>query len=172
VGRGGQTRKRLERRLSLAYDHGLLSEDTYVSRIHELLFSPVIDTGRLAGDLNLREPDGNWRREIGETLIAPIAQVRAFVRDRYAGRDDALLALDWSGAKRELSLGRDLGCDVVFEDRSVSRLHARLHFRYGRWILQDLASKNGSWVNGVRVGRSELRAGDVLILGDKRLVVD
>jgi len=38
--------------------------------------------------------------------------------------------------------------------------------------LTDLESKNGSFVNGVRVGRSELRPGDVLMVGDRHLLVD
>jgi pSer/pThr/pTyr-binding forkhead associated (FHA) protein len=37
------------------------------------------------------------------------------------------------------------------------QLHARLAFRDVRWILRDLASTDGTLVNGTKVGRCELR---------------
>jgi pSer/pThr/pTyr-binding forkhead associated (FHA) protein len=61
---------------------------------------------------------------------------------------------------------------VTLADPGVSRRHAHLRFRDGRWILQDLESTNGTTVNGVRVGRCELRPGDVIGVGDTRLLVD
>jgi pilus assembly protein CpaF len=69
-------------------------------------------------------------------------------------------------------VGRHHGCDVVIDHPMVSRRHARLRFRDGRWILQDLESTNGTLVNGAAVGRCQLRPGDELALGDYRLVVD
>jgi pSer/pThr/pTyr-binding forkhead associated (FHA) protein len=61
---------------------------------------------------------------------------------------------------------------VVLVELSVSRLHARLVFRDGSWILQDLESTNGTIVNGVLVGRCALRPGDRLLLGKARLRID
>jgi len=69
-------------------------------------------------------------------------------------------------------LGRHPSCDVVLSSMSVSRRHARLVFRDGRWVLQDLGSTNGTEVNGIDVGRCELRPGDEVILGDERLRID
>ena len=83
-----------------------------------------------------------------------------------------LLALDWSGAQSEMLIGRHRGCDLVLSELTVSRRHARLMFRDGRWILQDLESTNGTTVNGWRVGRSELRPGDHLALGEAHLTID
>jgi pSer/pThr/pTyr-binding forkhead associated (FHA) protein len=83
-----------------------------------------------------------------------------------------LLALDWSGAHNEMLIGRHRSCDVVLSDLSVSRRHARLFFRDGRWILQDLHSTNGTQVNGSRVGRCELRPGDDITIGDEHLSID
>jgi pSer/pThr/pTyr-binding forkhead associated (FHA) protein len=83
-----------------------------------------------------------------------------------------LLGLDWAGAQQELVVGRDCGCDVVLSDESVSRHHARLRFRDGSWVLQDLDSTNGTLVNGVRVGRCSLRPGDRLTLGTLSLQID
>lgn len=83
-----------------------------------------------------------------------------------------MLALDWSGATDELLVGRHPSCDVVLADPTVSRRHARLRFRDGTWALQDLESTNGTTINGLRVGRCQLRAGDRLMLGDQHLTVD
>jgi pilus assembly protein CpaF len=54
----------------------------------------------------------------------------------------------------------------------VSRRHARLVFRDGSWVIQDLRSCNGTEVNGLVVGRCELRPGDHVVLGDEHLVID
>jgi pSer/pThr/pTyr-binding forkhead associated (FHA) protein len=83
-----------------------------------------------------------------------------------------LLALDWTGVVPELLVGRSRRCDVVLDDPGVSRRHARLVFRDGSWVLQDLQSTNGTTVNGVQVGRCQLRPGDSLTLGTACLRVD
>jgi pSer/pThr/pTyr-binding forkhead associated (FHA) protein len=83
-----------------------------------------------------------------------------------------LLALDWSGAEPKLMIGRHHACDVVLAGPTVSRLHARLVFRDGKWIVQDLQSTNGTAVNGTRIGRCELRPGDHLALGEEHLRID
>ncbi len=157
--------------LNAAYAGGLLSEDTFARRLDQLLEGRLIDPFRLIGDLNFRSsPDGPFLR-FARTALAAVGRVRvrgwAEVEDR-----PILLALDWGGVQRELLVGRAGGCDVVLSDPSVSRWHARLHFRDGRWVLQDLDSTNGTIVNGVRVGRCELRPGDRLIFGDKHIRVD
>jgi pSer/pThr/pTyr-binding forkhead associated (FHA) protein len=61
---------------------------------------------------------------------------------------------------------------VVLADESVSREHARLFFRDGAWIVQDLDSTNGTLVNRERVGRCQLQPGDRLQLGDQSLDID
>jgi pSer/pThr/pTyr-binding forkhead associated (FHA) protein len=82
-----------------------------------------------------------------------------------------LLVLDRADSDR-LLVGRHPACDVVIADPSVSRRHAQLTFRGGVWVLQDLASTNGTSVNGERVGRTTLHAGDVISLGNQAIQVD
>src|SRR5262249_7153656 len=55
--------------------------------------------------------------------------------------------------------------EVVLPVRGVSRQHARLELGPDGLVLEDLGSKNGSVVNGVRVQRSLLRPGDELGIG-------
>jgi hypothetical protein len=157
--------------LNAAYADGLLSEDTFSRRLDQLLSAQLVDPLRLIGDLNFRNPSPRRRGRLVEALAATMRRVTtSSAEDSRA--EPVLLALDWSGAQRELILGRNPSCDVVLSDPGVSRCHARLFFRDGSWVLQDLASTNGTMVNGVDVGRCELRPGDHLVLGDQHLEID
>ncbi|HEU5059412.1 MAG TPA: FHA domain-containing protein, partial [Kofleriaceae bacterium] len=51
------------------------------------------------------------------------------------------------------------------EDRTVSRLHAQLRWVNGGWVLSDLGSMNGTWVNGWRIDEAWIRDGDRVQLG-------
>jgi hypothetical protein len=130
-----------------------MSEETLAHRLDVLFAGAVIDPARLVGDLTRRVP----RRRASR---------------RRRDDDGVLLALDWSGAREELLIGRNPACDVVMADVSVSRWHARLTFRDGSWIVQDLQSTNGTRLNGRYVGRCQVRPGDELALGDQLLRVD
>jgi hypothetical protein len=64
------------------------------------------------------------------------------------------------------SIGRDRGCDLAIADMTVSRVHARLERTADGWLLTDLASTNGTRVNGWRVrGEVEVKAGDLVSFG-------
>lgn len=164
MSRRGSSRKLIGRQLNAAYACGLLSEDTYVHRVEELLGSPVVDPDRLSGDLTFRRS----RSSVGETL----ARLLEGLRSRSRRLAPTLLGLDWDGVTSEISIGRHHGCDVVLEDPQVSRRHAQLRFRDGRWIVRDLESRNGTFVNGLRVGRCELRPGDEIVFGSTALTID
>ncbi len=66
-------------------------------------------------------------------------------------------------AGRELLIGREYNCDVIINDRQVSRVHARLEPTAAGVVLEDLASKNGTYVNGRMIkDPTLLHDGDVL----------
>src|SRR5207247_3921550 len=63
-------------------------------------------------------------------------------------------------------IGRQRGCDLRIPAADVSRRHCRLSVREGAVVLEDLASANGSWLNGVAViGQEIVRSGDELQVG-------
>ncbi|MFG0316299.1 MAG: FHA domain-containing protein [Planctomycetota bacterium JB042] len=66
-------------------------------------------------------------------------------------------------------VGRKPARGLAVEHPTVSREHARLFRRDGDWNVADLNSSNGTFVNGRRVTRSELRPGDLLRLGSVEL---
>ena len=166
----GASRKRIARALNAAYADGLLSEDTFAHRLDRLLTARVVDPARLIGDLSFRHAL-DWRTRLLDALAA-VGESLGFSRVQAAPHDEILLALDWTGSRGELLVGRHHACDVVLSDSSVSRRHARLVLRDGTWVVQDLESTNGTIVNGVQVGRCALRPGDQLVLGEAHLRID
>ena len=166
----GASRKRIARALNAAYADGLLSQDTFSHRVDQLLAGGVIDPARFISDLSFRRGI-DWRARLFAAVTA-VGESLGLVPIRSAPIDEVLLALDWTGTRNELLVGRHHACDFVLSDCSVSRQHARLVFRDGTWVLQDLESTNGTIVNGVRVGRCALRPGDHLVLGAAHLRID
>jgi len=91
-----------------------------------------------------------------------------FVRGQKSGQTEIFPL----GRIDQLSFGRDPQCDVRFDavlDGLVSRNHATLEWTRGRprnFVVTDLLSSNGTYVNGRRVlGPTELKCGDVLEFG-------
>lgn len=62
-------------------------------------------------------------------------------------------------------VGRDRTCSIVLSHPAVSRRHARLSLSGASWVLEDLKSANGTYVNNTRVERTRLKAGDVVRFG-------
>jgi len=171
VVRPGASRKDLASTLNAAYARGLLSENTLSHRLDLLFENGLLDVSDLVGDLNWRGRRRHWQTRI-RSLFATTARALTGTIEASAAEPPRLLALDWSGGQHELIAGRDPTCDLVLTPGSVSRRHARLLFRDGGWVIQDLESRNGTEVNGVAVGRCELRPGDHVILGDEHLLID
>jgi DNA-binding winged helix-turn-helix (wHTH) protein len=66
----------------------------------------------------------------------------------------------------EQTIGRDRAADVRIDALSISRLHARLTCRGADASIEDLGSKNGTWVSGAKVeGAVSLEDGDEVRLG-------
>ena len=68
-------------------------------------------------------------------------------------------------------LGRYAGCPVVDlrPDALASRQHARLEYQDGQWIVTDLGSDNGTFVNGQQVTSQTLQHGDEVRVGNTRM---
>ena len=69
-----------------------------------------------------------------------------------------------------LMMGRDATCEIVIQDRQVSRFHARLTPTREGVMLEDLGSKNGTYVRGERLSSAApLLDGDEIRLGRVRM---
>jgi signal transduction histidine kinase/pSer/pThr/pTyr-binding forkhead associated (FHA) protein len=71
----------------------------------------------------------------------------------------------------EVIIGRDSTCQLCFEDRTLSRQHARILVNGDNLTIEDLDSVNGVLVNGVRLSSSELKVDDRLTLGNVELLL-
>jgi len=71
-----------------------------------------------------------------------------------------------------LTIGRRDDNDVVIDDAAVSGHHAKIDALGDRWVLIDLKSKNGSFVNEQLVDSHWLKDGDVIAIGGHSLVLD
>ena len=137
------TRERTLARLRRGYVAGRLGTDTFTSRVDRALHASCGDELQgLTADLPASRR--SWRDLLPRRRqLPPIASGR-------------------------IVLGRSSACQLVFTDDTVSRRHAEIRVVDGRWMLRDLGSSNGTWVNGRRVVETEVAAGDEILLGDCR----
>jgi len=70
-----------------------------------------------------------------------------------------------------IAIGRDPQNEVTLDDRRVSRRHAEIRLRLGRYTLYDLQSTNGTLVNGRRIAEVVLSDEDRITIGGAELVV-
>jgi hypothetical protein len=181
-------------RLREEFAAGRLSQDTFLQRMDAVLQARhQADLPPLLADLpDAREPGpppapvrsvlgrlrAVWPRRLrsGATLPPGAAspwQVGASVRRLTAGMPQAGTAAGRParlqfprGAGNLFSIGRDASCDLMIADMTVSRVHARLERTPDGWLLTDLASTNGTRVNGWRVrGQVPVRTGDLVCFG-------
>jgi len=69
--------------------------------------------------------------------------------------------------KSEIYVGRDINNDIVISDAEISRKHARMILQGGGYVLEDLGSTNGSFVNGQRLmGPYSLHPGELIMFGE------
>jgi len=72
----------------------------------------------------------------------------------------------------QITVGRDSNNEIVINDAEVSRRHARLTFQGGKYVLEDLGSTNGTFVNGQRLaGPRVLKPGEVVSFGEQIVLV-
>jgi len=112
-------------------------------------------------------------RQTTQMLVVPEAG-----DDPAAGREPALLPafLVVGGTKYVplerpvINLGRRRDNTIVLDDRRVSRQHCQLRFRFGDFVLYDLGSRGGTFVNNERVSECVLKPGDVISLAGVQVV--
>jgi predicted RNase H-like nuclease (RuvC/YqgF family) len=70
--------------------------------------------------------------------------------------------------KKTLTIGRGPHCDLQILTHFVSREHARITLNAGRALIEDAGSRNGVFVNSVRVDSQVLQQGDLITIGDSQ----
>lgn len=186
--------------LSEQFAEGRLSHETFVRRMDEALeardrrqlarlFADLPRRGPGVGTLAALRASLRARARRGRELLAADAEaLSGAVRDSLRARPvppsaraavlrpsalyfPPLAPADGDRGSR-YTIGRDGACDLLIEDLSVSRWHARLEHAVGRWILTDLNSTNGTRLNGWRVRDPVLvQTGDRLTFGSAVFVL-
>ena len=65
--------------------------------------------------------------------------------------------------KSSITIGREQDCDVLIPDRQVSHYHARLSLDENSTLIEDLGSKNGTYLNGNRINENRfIEDGDII----------
>jgi transcriptional regulator with GAF, ATPase, and Fis domain len=104
-----------------------------------------------------------------ETTLVPLTDRVARTHPRVAWTDDT--GTHQRAIEAPTLLGSAGDAQLTVADRGVSRVHAELDPRAdGLWV-RDLGSKNGTWVNGVRIGLARASEGAPVRVGKTDLVV-
>jgi hypothetical protein len=78
----------------------------------------------------------------------------------------------WLQPMTAMAIGRLADCDIVLDDPLVSRLHAFIIVGVDRVELEDVPSRNGTYLNGARISKAELlRSGDRIVIGTTEISV-
>lgn len=124
----------------------------------------MFDKGQFLGELaDLVDGSPDTKAQV-EAEVAPPKGFRLIV---VAGPD---IGAQYAFKARTIEIGRDEDCELPLADIAVSRRHARLKFEDARFLLEDLGSNNGTYLNGERLkGASDLVPGDEIVLGERTL---
>ncbi|MFI7101003.1 FHA domain-containing protein [Streptomyces sp. NPDC050161] len=141
---------------------GRLSQDTFLRRLELVL------TAQECSELSLATADLESRGKVQGAVLRMVGRVSAFhIRVRRAWRTERLpkLMLPPPGPI-PLTIGRAPGVGLRLNHETVSRSHAELRSEGKGWMLRDLASTNGTCVNGRRVvGEVPVGPGDHITFG-------
>jgi pSer/pThr/pTyr-binding forkhead associated (FHA) protein len=67
----------------------------------------------------------------------------------------------------EITIGRDISNQIPINDAEVSRKHVRLTLKNNGYVIEDLGSTNGTFINGQRISSAiQLKAGDLVAFGE------
>ena len=92
-------------------------------------------------------------------------------RPSFVLMDGPAVAAQFEVPAGESYVGRQQGLELVLDSHLVSRIHAKLRNQEGRVTVEDLRSRNGTWVGNERVeGETELHAGDAVRFGNLTLI--
>ncbi len=113
-------------------------------------------------------------RSDGQTRDLDLIQVQTMLAQETEADVSAYLIIEGTRTfdldQPVVRLGRALDNDLILEDRRISRHHAQLRCRYGRYILQDMGSSGGTNVNGFPVQEIVLRPGDLISLSGFEII--
>ena len=70
----------------------------------------------------------------------------------------------------EIIAGRDSKCDISISDNNLSRFHFKISCVNSNYIITDLGSKNGTFINGNKMNTKTLSNGDIISAGHNKIL--
>jgi len=132
----------------------------------------VADNNLPAEEMRIEVPSPT--HELNDTTLISINRVDHSEDQQYANLSNAFLIVNTSYnyhlGQSVVNIGRSKDNDLVIDDLRVSRAHAQLRSIKGRYVLFDLNSKGGTFVNDQRILKSILNPGDVISLAGVPLI--
>lgn len=130
------------------------------------------DVTLAAGDVRVETGEATQQHETTQVQERPLFQSKSdhtalMLLDAYliiAGKRH--VPLD----KPLMTIGRQLENDIVLDEPTVSRRHAQIRWRFGRFVLYDLSKRGRTVVNGIKVSEHVLNPGDVIALSHVMLI--
>jgi hypothetical protein len=130
-------------------------------------------TSAMAGGLGADPYAGAGPNDQETLVLRRKPQPLAWLIRKNGPRAGQMFRLDVGGT----TIGRDAQMDVILDDEAVSRWHARVKYeeveegsKEHAFFVHDMASENGTFVNGTRVYRQVLNDGDEVVVGQTALV--
>ncbi len=107
-------------------------------------------------------PDAESVASAGETVIMGVPKTpHAYLIEEDSGKTHKV--------GKDTTIGRAPTNDVVLSSPAVSKEHARIKYEDEKFVLYDLASTNGTFVNGSKIIKRTLRDGDEVMFGDIKM---
>jgi len=124
---------------------------------------PIVDSNKPATDKTHIPPS---RREERTMILQPgdqnIANAKNLRIDILVGPNQGLrFDVTMNGA----TIGRKQNNSIVLNEETVSGNHARINYNNGSFVMEDLGSSNGTFINGKQIKQCQLKHGDVFKFG-------
>lgn len=121
-------------------------------------------------DLVFRSPPSgpNEFQSISETIRVQTTERHSELPARLVGQAGSMLGVSFALLESPTTIGRDPSAGIVVADPIVSRTHASVQRKDGKWTVADAGSANGTYLNGSRLPANveqSLSSGDELTIG-------
>ena len=121
------------------------------------------------------DPDASRRRAPAAAeptrQVAPKKRKRRSLHELVALEPEPLVGTTYLLAS-EMTIGRAAGCNIVIDDHFVSSVHSRIFQRDDTWMIEDLGSTNGTYLNRRKVtGPTVMHRSDQVQVGNVVLEV-
>lgn len=132
----------------------------------------------LTSTLNLRQLRSIPEPKQNQSLLNSLSEQEREVVAALPKDSGILIILSGAGLSsrylldsNNVKIGRDLNNEICFDDITVSRSHALIEKVDGSYVIKDLGSLNGTYVNAVAVKNAVLKAGDEIQIGKYHLTL-